>query len=153
MADEREAITKARPITFDPFSGGPLETAVPTTSSQREIWATLILDSESSLCYNESLSIAIKGPLDLNALEFALNEITKRHDALRSIFSSDGLFFFTKTFSPQNLNLFDFSQSAEASKELKILEERQVLEKFDLLKGPCFKHTLVKVAQDTQAQG
>lgn len=135
-------------VSYDPFSSGKLESAVPTTEAQREIWATLALNKEATLCYNEALSIEISGDLDRGILNLAFQEILKRHDALRSFFSVDGKFFFIKEFSPQPISFVDFSHKPDAKNLLAELKVTQITKKFDLTKGPCFEGTLVKFSEN-----
>ena len=149
MSDAHKADTKAyRSVNYDPFSSGKLEKAVPTTEAQREIWATLALESEATLCYNESLSVSVQGALDFEKLNAAYQNLLKRHDALRSFFSPDGKFFFVKEYSFSSLDFVDLSHRANSDTELKALEESQVKMQFDLLNGPCITGTVVKMGPD-----
>jgi amino acid adenylation domain-containing protein len=145
MTEAQKAdLTVLKKVSHDPFSSGRLESAVPTTEAQREIWATLALNKEATLCYNEALSIEISGDLDCGILNLAFQEVLKRHDALRSFFSADGKFFFIKEFSPQSISFVDFSLKPDAKILLEELKATQVSKKFDLTAGPCFEGTLVK---------
>jgi non-ribosomal peptide synthetase component F len=58
---------------------------VPTSAAQRRLWILQKLEPESSAS-NRPLGIRLKGELDLRPLEASLNEIVRRHDALRTIF-------------------------------------------------------------------
>ena len=71
------------PVDYDPFAGGELALVVPTTESQREIWLSAQLSSEASLAYNLSVSLRFSGPLDLDALRSAVQDLIDRHDSLR----------------------------------------------------------------------
>jgi amino acid adenylation domain-containing protein len=135
-------------VDYNPFSAGSVALAVPTTEAQREIWATLALDKDATLCYNESLSMDLKGAIEPQLLNNAFQEILKRHDALRSIFSLDGKFFFIKEYKPQPVRFLDLSSSANKESDLEKLKQTQVSEKIDLFTGPCFFATLVKISTD-----
>ena len=149
MSDAQKAESKAyKKVSYDPFSAGELEKAIPTTEAQREIWATLALESEATLCYNESLSISVQGFLNFEKLNEAFQNLLRRHDALRSFFSPDGKFFFVKKYSLYDLDFVDLSSRTNAASELKALEESQVKMQFDLLNGPCISGTVVKIAED-----
>ena len=149
MSDELKANLRANKIVnYDPFSSGKLEKAVPTTEAQREIWASIALNQEASLCYNEALSIKINGPLDFKILNLAYQEILKRHDALRSFFSPDGKFFFVKEYSFYQIDYVDLSSRANMQTEFKALEDAQVTMQFDLLNGPCISAVVVKLGAD-----
>lgn len=145
VIDKAELKAKKK-VNYDPFSSGSLERAVPTTEAQREIWATLALDQEATLCYNESLSVKISGELDLKILNLAYQEVLKRHDALRSFFSPDGKFFFVKEYKFSPLDFIDLSSRENSNAEFKALEDSQVKLQFDLLNGPCLSTTVVKLS-------
>src|ERR1700744_5538434 len=80
------------PIDFDPFAEGKeIEKIILTNEPQREIWLSCILGGDdANLSYNESVSLEIKGDLHLPALERPVNELTRRHEALRSTITPNG---------------------------------------------------------------
>ena len=57
----------------------------PTSAAQRRLWILQKLQPESPAS-NRPLGIRLKGKLDLSQLEASLNEIVRRHEALRTIF-------------------------------------------------------------------
>ncbi|HWU86989.1 MAG TPA: aminotransferase class III-fold pyridoxal phosphate-dependent enzyme, partial [Kofleriaceae bacterium] len=63
----------------------------PSTEPQREVWLADRLGAEASLAYNESVSLHLRGELDVGALRHAVRELPARHDALRATFGADGL--------------------------------------------------------------
>jgi amino acid adenylation domain-containing protein len=134
-------------VDYNPFRSGPFSAAIPTTEGQREIWATLALDKDATLCYNESLSLELKGIVNPDLINLAFQEVLKRHDALRSVFSTDGKFFLVKEFSPQDIGKLDWSNKKSPKEEVVIFEKDQVNSKIDLINGPCFFATLIKVNQ------
>src|SRR5262245_65881169 len=58
---------------------------VPLSFSQQRLWFVSQVDPETPL-YNVPEAIELKGQLNLVALEQSLNEIIRRHDALRTVF-------------------------------------------------------------------
>ncbi|MFC5578028.1 amino acid adenylation domain-containing protein [Lysobacter niabensis] len=78
------------PVDYDPFAGGQLALVVPTTESQREIWLADQLCIEASLAFNLSVSLRFGGPLDVDALRAALQDLIDRHDTLRASVAPDG---------------------------------------------------------------
>ncbi len=133
-------------VNYNPFSAGAVSIAVPTTEAQREIWATLALDKDSTLCYNESLAMDLKGIVNPQILNQAFQEVLKRHDALRSIFSLDGKSFCIKEYVPQPIVFLDWSKKSDSENELDKLKKSQVTNKIDLFNGPCFFGHLVKLS-------
>ncbi len=77
-------------VDYDPFAGGELQQVVPTTEPQREVWLAAKLAMDASLAYNESVSLRLRGRLDVAGLERALLDLVSLHDALRSTLSPDG---------------------------------------------------------------
>lgn len=132
-------------VNYNPFSGAPVIIAVPTTEAQKEMWATMKMVPEGTLCYNEVIQINFQGDLDRQCLDSAFQEIIKRHDALRSVFSSDGKTFIIKEFSPISIHYKDLEYNLNRNEVLKSLKEEQVTKKFDLINGPCIRGTLVKM--------
>ena len=41
---------KKSKVTYNPFETGPLSKAVPSTEAQREIWASIVMDDNATLC-------------------------------------------------------------------------------------------------------
>ena len=63
---------------------GPL----PLSFAQQRLWFFDQLIPDIAL-YNIPISLKLKGSLNLNALEKALNTLINRHESLRTIFSSE----------------------------------------------------------------
>lgn len=59
--------------------------SIPLSFSQQRLWFITQLDSDSPL-YNVPEAIELTGPLNVAALEQSFNEITRRHDAVRTTF-------------------------------------------------------------------
>lgn len=137
-------------VTYDPFAIGPLSMAVPTTEVQREIWASIVMDENATLCYNESAAITFEGLLKPEILIKAFLELEKKHDSLRMIFSSDCKSFFIKEFSPTTIPIIDLSNKSQAdiAMALEELKNHEVQFKFDLINGPCHRTVLVKKSSD-----
>ena len=62
----------------------------PSTESQKEIWSSVQMGNDANCAYNESISLALKGDLDLAALRQAPCYLIRRHEALRTLFGPDG---------------------------------------------------------------
>lgn len=77
-------------VDFDPFAGGKLLLTAAATESQKEIWASVRMGNDANCAYNESQTLRLKGTLDVEALQLALQELVQRHEALRTTFSPDG---------------------------------------------------------------
>jgi NRPS condensation-like uncharacterized protein len=128
----------------DHFSGGPFLFAGPTTEAQREMWATIQMSQESTLCFNEVLELNLSGKLNLEALKESLSIMLQNHDALNSLFSDDGKTFFIQQAPPLDLAVLDLVSLADQSEDISALKQKEVLTPFDLRNGPCIRFTLIR---------
>lgn len=62
---------------------------VPATSAQRGLWLSESLDRQRS-AYVVVRAFTVEGPLDADALDRAVTELVRRHDALRTALVADG---------------------------------------------------------------
>ena len=121
----------------------------PASLSQERLW--FIEQLSPSAAYNSGHTIRLIGTLNLAALEQSLNEIVRRHEALRTIFAAvDGQPFQIVT-PPSNSSLLTIdlrgitgAAEREAEAERIVIEEAERL--FDLAKGPLFRAKLVRVS-------
>ena len=122
---------------------------VPTTEPQREIWLADQLGAESSLAYNESVSLHLRGALDVERLRAAVAALPQRHDALRASFSDDGLWMRIPKQAPAlDVALRDVSASSDAQAALAAICERHVSEAFDVGHGPLLRAEIVHIAPE-----
>ena len=122
---------------------------VPTSAAQRRLWILQKLEPESS-AHNRPLGIRLKGKLDLKSLESSLNEIVRRHGALRTIFPDrDGeplqhvvpqllLSMDTKV-----LETLPFGIREDEAERIAVEEANKP---FDLTRGPLIRPVLLRMA-------
>jgi len=146
--DSRAPVYEITPIEFDPFEGPEIELVAPATESQTEIWASCIIgDSAASCAFNECFSLILTGPLNLQAMQNALQDVVNMHQALRMTFSADG----TSLCIYKTAKLaFDYQDISPRSPEqqgafTRAYYKKDVLTPFDLVKGPLFKVSLFKL--------
>ncbi|HEX3758844.1 MAG TPA: amino acid adenylation domain-containing protein, partial [Kofleriaceae bacterium] len=124
----------------------------PSTEPQREVWLAARLGPEASLAYNESVSLHLRGELDIAALRQAVRQLPVRHDALRATFDADGLTMRAAAPAAAELEvpLRDLAELAPAARDAAFaaLVERHVTEPFDLEHGPLVRAELVRLAVD-----
>ncbi len=123
--------------------------AVPTTEPQREIWLADQLGTEASLAYNESVSLHLRGALDVERLRAAVQALPQRHDALRATFSDDGLWLrIPAQAAAFEIALRDISASQDPQAELAAICERHVSEPFDVSRDPLLRAEIVRLAPE-----
>ncbi|WP_170423859.1 non-ribosomal peptide synthetase/type I polyketide synthase [Ruegeria arenilitoris] len=122
--------------------------AIPLTEAQREVWMTSQLGARASCSFNESVSLHLKGPLDTEALQSALNQVIERHDGLRMVFAKSGETF--DILAPYELKLgsHDLSAQADPKAALDELLQQDAATEIDLVSGPPLRAFLARMAPD-----
>ncbi len=120
---------------------------VPSTEPQREIWLASQLGDEASLAHSLSLSLRLRGALDVDRLRRSLQQVVARHDALRAVYAPDGQTFRVPEPSPLPVPLHDFSPlpPEERRQQLADHARRSGGTLFDLAHGPLFRAELVRL--------
>ena len=139
--------------TFDPFAGPSIVATAPSTEPQREIWTASALGDDASLAFNESITVRLRGPLDLDQLELALGDLVQRHEALRMTLSGDGLTLLVGSAIAPAVIRHDLRglEPHEASQRLADLARLEVETPFDLLNGPLFRVHFLTLGDNDQA--
>ncbi len=121
---------------------GPL----PLSFAQQRLW---FLDRlGAGVGYNVPGALRLSGQLDLAALRAALDEIVRRHEALRTTFpeiDGNGVQRIGEAW-PVPLPLVDLQACADPASEARRLAEEDALEPFDLARGPLLRARLARLA-------
>ena len=130
-------------------AGGVLDvttdTSAPLTEPQLEILTAAQMGDEASCAFNESISLALDGDLDADALETSLNVVIARHDALRGhIGRGDERIHFAATLALE-LPLHDCSGDRDPDAALASLIAADERTPFDLWSGPLVRAVLVRL--------
>ena len=133
---------------FNPFAGPEIARVVDSTEAQREIWTAAQLGPGASLSYNEGVTLRLTGALDPEALRLAVNDLSLRHEALRSTFSADGLKMLISDEAAVDMPLLDFSTFGRdrLSARRREMLDAVVRTEFDFEAGPLFRTQLLKLA-------
>lgn len=136
----------AAPIGFDPFEFDELEGVAVPTNQQREVWAAAQLGEQALLAYNLSVAMRIRGYLNTEILSASINEIVKRHDALRASFSADGdsLCFAKAMHVPLHIDQHQITKPYLAQ-----VRAAEAATPLDLVNGPLVRFRLVTLG-DTE---
>jgi amino acid adenylation domain-containing protein len=121
----------------------------PTSYSQQRLWFIDQLEPGNS-AYNISDTISFTGAFDHSALERALNEMSRRHESLRTTFSShDGQpMQVVSPPHPRALEVVDFGHLLEDERqsELQRLADAEAARSFKLRTGPLWRAVLVRLS-------
>ncbi|MGB7433975.1 MAG: amino acid adenylation domain-containing protein [Candidatus Acidiferrum sp.] len=120
----------------------------PLSSGQARLWFLNLLEGGDH--YNENLSLRIKGLVDVPVLKSVLEEILRRHEVMRSIFLLEDGQPLQRVLpvSPINLPIVDLQDFPEPLAKADRLVLEEVRKPFDLSKGPLWRFSLLRLAQE-----
>jgi condensation domain-containing protein/AMP-binding enzyme/phosphopantetheine binding protein len=125
--------------------------APPLSFAQQRLWFIHQLDVKSP-AYNLPAAIRLNGSLNIVALERALTEIARRHEALRTTFEVVGnqpvqVIHPAEPISIPIVSLEDLPEG-EGEAEARRLAGERARDPFDLARGPLLRVNLFKLAAD-----
>src|SRR5690606_26174581 len=105
------------------------------------LMSCLIGGDDANLAYNESISLDLEGPLSLDALKKASDDLVKRHESLRATVSKNGKFLCIHQHLPCGYRLVDLSGYSlqEIPDRMATIEKEDASELFDLYDGPLIR--------------
>jgi amino acid adenylation domain-containing protein len=124
---------------------------LPLSFAQQRLWFIDQLDPGSSV-YNFPAAVRLKGPLDTVALKQSLNEIVKRHEALRTTFAIvDGRP--VPVIAPSltlTLPVVDLRELPDTERETEVqrLATNEAQQPFDLAQGPLVRATVLRLGEN-----
>jgi amino acid adenylation domain-containing protein len=157
-AERRELLNmaRARDLVGDRSGLPPIEPAaregrLPLSFAQERLWFIDRLEPGSAV-YNISVAWRLEGALDPAALERALGEIVRRHEALRTVFAEvDGSpVQLIAPFAGFSLPVEDLSGLGEADREAAVSRRagEEARRPFDLSAGPLFRAALLRLGSE-----
>ncbi|MBA2672559.1 non-ribosomal peptide synthetase, partial [Ramlibacter sp.] len=125
------------------------EELLPLSYSQERLWFLAQMDGGSQ-AYHLPVGLRLAGQVDAAALEWALQRIVARHEALRTRFTAVGGEAFQRIEAEAGFQLRrkDLRAAANAQERLSQLLSSVVQERFDLEHGPLLRACLVQVGED-----
>ncbi|MBU6352387.1 MAG: AMP-binding protein, partial [Chloroflexi bacterium] len=116
---------------------------LPLSHAQERLWFLDQLDSSHS-AYNMPGAVRLSGELDVAALERSLQEIVRRHEALRTVFGlQEGQPVQQILPAAFHLPLIDLGMLESQGAEVERLLAEEIHHAFDLAQGPLFRATLL----------
>ena len=118
----------------------------PASLAQQRLWFLDQLGPKSA-AYNVHFGLWLQGPLDMHALQSSLQELTNRHDSLRTVFRLERgeLVQVVADRLALRLPTIDISRSANPDGEHYQLAKAEVEKSFDLSRGPLFRARVLRV--------
>jgi len=122
----------------------------PTSFAQQRLWFLYQMEPHSH-AYNVPLGFELKGNLNRDALERTLNEIVRRHNALRTTFAlvENQSVQIINSYQPFTLSIVDLQPLSETERisALPRLMDTEFTQPFDLEAGLPIRFTLLQLAE------
>ncbi len=126
-------------------------TEAPLSFEQERLWVWDQFNPGSPI-YNLTNAFRLHGQLNTTALEQTFNEITRRHDALRTTFhaSKEGPKQVVSPWTPISFPVTDLSKLTEDEKEAELKRQQEIHARhnFDLSRGPLMLVSLLRLSDD-----
>jgi amino acid adenylation domain-containing protein len=150
-ASIESAVKDGLGLAVPPIRRAPRDRELPLSFAQQRLWFLDQLEPGSPF-YNSPATLRLKGRLDVGALRRSLAEIVRRHEVLRTTFT-------TRKGQPAQvirpagefeLPGVDLTHLSEAAREedARTLAAEEALRPFDLTTGPLLRVTLLRLADD-----
>jgi amino acid adenylation domain-containing protein len=127
------------------------QSGIPLSFAQQRLWLIDRLES-GTVAYNVPFAVRLKGSLNPAAFERSINEVIKRHEALRTTFTLEGdqPIQIIASHASLTVSLLDLKQVPADEKEAHVqrLAADEAQTRFDLSKGPLLRTTLLQLDQD-----
>jgi amino acid adenylation domain-containing protein len=125
--------------------------AVPLSFAQQRLWFMEQLNPGSAL-YNCPRVVRLEGRLALDTLERVINEIVKRHEALRTRFEVEesAPMQVIDTWEPRRLEVIDLSSLPREQREKEVGDRvcEEAITGFDLSSGPLLRVKVLKLQEE-----
>jgi amino acid adenylation domain-containing protein/natural product biosynthesis luciferase-like monooxygenase protein len=117
---------------------------LPLPRAQRGLWTLLNAGENASRVYNESITLALRGQANHDALRDALQYLIQRHEALRAVVSPDGDSQTILPDCPVDLEIRDFSTGYNGTRDAGVRAFFAAREAalFDFAKPPLLRASL-----------
>ncbi|MBN2549022.1 MAG: amino acid adenylation domain-containing protein [Anaerolineales bacterium] len=122
------------------------QASYPLSFGQERMWFLNRLDPASP-AYNRPLAIRLQGPLNLSILEWAISEIIRRHQVLRTTYHLEGFTPQQKIQPAQSFQLRVHDLNGEQAPEdmCHQISVQKVQQPFDLTQGPMLRGDLFRL--------
>ena len=120
---------------------------IPMTEGQKQLWIVAQMGEEASRAYNESITLALRGTLNIEAMRRAVQKLFDRHEALRTSFSADGENQIIATGVTAEVPLLDFTAAQNQQEVLDEWLSEEAQRPFNLEQDSLVRVRLAKVAE------
>nr|WP_318297865.1 non-ribosomal peptide synthetase [Pseudomonas cichorii] len=132
----------------------PRDEDIPLSFAQQRLWFLAQMEGGST-AYNMPAGLRLRGALDENALQQALERIIARHEALRTRFAvredQEPVQLIESLESGFTLTLVNLQASNDREQQLLAMAQDEALAPFDLATGPLIRGRLVRLGAEDHA--
>jgi hypothetical protein len=127
--------------------------SLPLTGPQEQVWLLSRMGDDVSRAYNESVTLGLEGPVDVEALKKAIQQVSDRHEALRTSFDAEEPRQRIHSRLEVPFRFVDLTDLPPEEREEAARAElsAEVRKPFDLTIGPCLRALLVRKGSDSHA--
>ncbi|HEX7238763.1 MAG TPA: amino acid adenylation domain-containing protein, partial [Longimicrobiaceae bacterium] len=154
LAGRVEALRSRGTSPARPMVRVPREEPLPLSFAQQRLWLVDRLEPGSA-AYNLPVALRLRGSLCTAALRVCLDQLVRRHEALRTVFRERGgaPVQVVRPPAPVPLPVIDLRSLPGPRREAEAvrLAGREALRPFDLARGPLLRSTLLRLADDEHA--
>ncbi len=145
LASRIEAVRAAGEGERPPLRPSPREGDLPLSFAQERLWFLERLQPGTAT-YNVPGAVKVGGLLDIVSLHRSLNEVVRRHEALRTVFPAGKPAQVVLEDLRPGLPMVDLSAlpSAERQGEIRRLSIEEAARPFDLMSGPLLRLSLLR---------
>jgi amino acid adenylation domain-containing protein len=144
------AVRRGQGLEAPPMVAVDRSGELPLSFAQQRLWFLDQLEPGNAF-YNIPTGVRLSGQLQVSALEAALTEVVRRHEALRTVFmAEEGTpVQIINPAMPISLPLVDLSEQPESEREAEMLRlaAREAGQPFNLSEGPLLRVRLLKLAE------
>ncbi|MEM9491126.1 MAG: MupA/Atu3671 family FMN-dependent luciferase-like monooxygenase, partial [Myxococcota bacterium] len=111
------------------------------SEAMQQLLVLASMDENGSVAHNESMLLEVRGPLDVPALQVAVDQVVTRHEALRTAIDEHALkqvIYPPLSVPIREVNLEHLDEHARAE-QLRELLERETRRPFDIARPPLFR--------------
>ena len=150
-----EVIRTREQVDFLPpvraYREGQQDVKPPLSFAQHWLWSVYKYETGATL-YNIPGAVRLEGKLDLEALERSVNEIVRRHEALRTRFEVEAgePVQVIDEWKPRELEITDLTglNRAERGEEFLRIAREEAERRFDLRRGPLLRMMALKLEEE-----
>ena len=130
---------------------GTWRRSLPLTDAQREVWFASQMGDMANCAFNESDSVRIDGPLEVDRFVEAVKGALGEQEAFRYRFDPEGATQWVDENATFDVPVIDVSGMDEAERKRRVdaLLEEEALKPFDLEHGPLVRAHLLKLAPES----